>query len=365
MTISKVTTERLIEIVNFRGAPLTNSEEREISAELLAAREAQSVPVPDEIYAELYRLRIENKGPEGFETWKDAAIFERGRRMGAERKIGGEEMTYLEAMALLTKEDAQNLSAIEAFRRGASYSGKINAHALRDSMRYQFLRDKDAFGAENEPGLAGWGELIDLDGNEFDAAIDERMAHPDIAYTAPPAPAASNIGDWKIDTSAGAPILTYKNCSVIESEQAEYVLSLIKNAEQPVLAVREAQPVAYRYRYNGKHLASAGCGNMVSSWKYCEEVGLVNPDERYECQALFATPTGTAVPADYQHLKHVSESYFAVEKRLFDLAQRLKGPSFDHYAYSLNQAIDVLDKEIFGEGEDNSAMLAAAPTPTK
>jgi len=51
----------------------------------------------------------------------------------------------------------------------------------------------------------------------------------------------STISEWKIDTSAGAPILMYKNCSVIESEQAEYVLSLIRNAEQPVLAVREAQ----------------------------------------------------------------------------------------------------------------------------
>lgn len=80
---------------------------------------------------------------------------------------------------------------------------------------------------------------------------------------------------------------------------------------------------------------------------------------------VYAAPPAPAVPADYQHLKHVSESYFAVEKRLFDLAQRLKGPSFDHYAYSLHQAIDVLDKEIFGENEDSSATLAAAPTPTK
>ncbi|MFV8849680.1 hypothetical protein ABQ359_22195 [Serratia fonticola] len=86
------------------------------------------------------------------------------------------------------------------------------------------------------------------------------------------------------------------------------------------------------------------------------------------CRAAMLNHVGDSaekVPADYQHLKHVSESYFAVEKRLFDLAQRLKGPSFDHYAYSLHQAIDVLDKEIFGESEDNSAMLAAAPTPTK
>lgn len=33
--------------------------------------------------------------------------------------------------------------------------------------------------------------------------------------------------DWRIDTSAGGPILVYQNCSVIEGEQARYVLRLI------------------------------------------------------------------------------------------------------------------------------------------
>lgn len=57
-------------------------------------------------------------------------------------------------------------------------------------------------------------------------------------YTAPPAPVAStNISDWGIDRSAGVPILVYKKCSVIESETAEYVLSLIKNAAPPAPAV--------------------------------------------------------------------------------------------------------------------------------
>lgn len=68
-----------------------------------------------------------------------------------------------------------------------------------------------------------------------------------------------------------------------------------------LLAVREATsvPAAYRYRYNGKHLASIGCGDMVSSWKYCEEADLVNPDERYESQALFTAPPAPAVPGEY------------------------------------------------------------------
>ena len=35
------------------------------------------------------------------------------------------------------------------------------------------------------------------------------------------------LKDWRLDTSAGDPILCYQNCSVIESEQARYVFSLI------------------------------------------------------------------------------------------------------------------------------------------
>lgn len=34
--------------------------------------------------------------------------------------------------------------------------------------------------------------------------------------------------DWRIDTSAGCPILVYQNCSVIQDEQALYVLALIE-----------------------------------------------------------------------------------------------------------------------------------------
>ena len=43
----------------------------------------------------------------------------------------------------------------------------------------------------------------------------------------PPAPVSVPDGEWGIDHSAGRPILVYKGCSVIEAEDAEYVLSLI------------------------------------------------------------------------------------------------------------------------------------------
>lgn len=53
--------------------------------------------------------------------------------------------------------------------------------------------------------------------------------------------AKSPIADWRIDTSAGGPILVYQNCSVIESEQAQYVLNLIAQDQQAEL--QQAQVV--------------------------------------------------------------------------------------------------------------------------
>lgn len=93
-----------------------------------------TVSVPDEIYAELYQLREEVKGPDGFNTWRDAATAEKVLRLSIER----------------------------------------------DALRYRFLRDKDAFGDENEPGLASWGDLAEMEYNEFDANVDARMNNSDI-----------------------------------------------------------------------------------------------------------------------------------------------------------------------------------------
>jgi hypothetical protein len=39
-----------------------------------------------ELYAEIERLKIECTGPDGFQTWRDAAIYERLLRVGIERK---------------------------------------------------------------------------------------------------------------------------------------------------------------------------------------------------------------------------------------------------------------------------------------
>lgn len=95
---------------------------------------------------------------------------------------------------------------------------------------------------------------------------------------------------------------------------------------------------------------------------YYAELETMTPEQRAEhdagiaeFKAMLGTPT-PVVPDEYRHL---SELYHAQEKRLFKLAQRIKGPSFDKYAHLPSQAIDVLEATIFGDNKDacRAAML--------
>lgn len=62
--------------------------------------------------------------------------------------------------------------------------------------------------------------------------------------------------------------------------------------------------------------------------------------------------------------KQLSELYHAQEKRLFKIAQRIKGPTFDKYSHLSSQAIDVLEAAIFGEDDTcRAAMLQAGNSP--
>jgi hypothetical protein len=73
---------------------------------------------------------------------------------------------------------------------------------------------------------------------EVARAIDEALASREEAPATPQAEA----GDWSIDHSAGRPILTYKNCSVIEAEDAEYVLRLIAADRAALKGEQPAHP---------------------------------------------------------------------------------------------------------------------------
>ncbi|MER1647254.1 DUF551 domain-containing protein [Enterobacter hormaechei] len=120
------------------------------------------------------------------------------------------------------------------------------------------------------------------------------------------------------------------------------------------LASLEAEPVCVIDQSNLDYLKS---GSDADVW----------PASRAEMGDVLlyrsATPAPVSVPDErYQHL---SELYHAQEKRLFKLAQRIKGASFDKYAYSPSQAIDVLESAIFGEREDEcrAAILHGADRP--
>ncbi|OZI21758.1 hypothetical protein CAL18_12605 [Bordetella genomosp. 7] len=65
------------------------------------------------------------------------------------------------------------------------------------------------------------------------ASLSEYGVFPECdAAPAAQAPAKGASDGWRIDHSAGCPILVYQNCSVIEAEQAEYVLRLIEADRQ-------------------------------------------------------------------------------------------------------------------------------------
>ncbi|WP_409247792.1 hypothetical protein [Enterobacter hormaechei] len=53
-----------------------------------------------------------------------------------------------------------------------------NAALSKDAQRYRFIRERDLFGSDNEPGLLSWEELTELDCNDFDNALDARLNHP-------------------------------------------------------------------------------------------------------------------------------------------------------------------------------------------
>lgn len=69
-----------------------------------------------ELYAELYRLREEVKGPDGFQTWKDAAVFERKRRVAMESIAT--EINYLGAMGAFHSDKWHKMDPITGYMHG-------------------------------------------------------------------------------------------------------------------------------------------------------------------------------------------------------------------------------------------------------
>ncbi|CBA28898.1 hypothetical protein AB8W27_15080 [Cronobacter turicensis] len=126
---------------------------------------------------------------------------------------------------------------------------------------------------------------------------------------------------------------------------ATELLALRKERERAEPVCLEAMPFTWE-ELKGMHGADFATG-YVRGW------------ER-KCASLeMKGPLYTAPPVPDERYQQLSELYHAQEKRLFKLAQRIKGPTFDKYAHSPSQAIDVLEAAVFGETDEDghAAML--------
>jgi hypothetical protein len=139
-----------------------------------------------------------------------------------------------------------DLYAVRIFDNGSAYV-RDAAEALRISKRndnaeiveyVHIKRLQDSYTAPPAPAVpdnlaAAVNRLLDSDGSRgcFSAIrcsdareeVERLLAQPVRQRYKLPA-------DWRLDESTGAKILMYKDCSVIEDQQAEYVLSLIRSA---------------------------------------------------------------------------------------------------------------------------------------
>ncbi|ALE96522.1 hypothetical protein ABH11_02192 [Serratia marcescens] len=149
---------------------------------------------------------------------------------------------------------------------------------------------------------------------------------------------------------------SWQDCYDLTDDKEQYEMFVTaETAVGELLANREAQPVAIVESSDYVTAAQiAGDEPRSKAVKELYEGALVIG------QHLYTAPPAPAVPDNCQHLKSVQELYHSQEGRLFELAQRIKGASFDKYSHSTAQAIDVLEREIFGDDGDacRAAMLA-------
>ena len=98
-----------------------------------------------------------------------------------------------------------------------------------------------------------------------DEEYERLAAEANAAIAARSAPALGDthaIDDWRIDQSTGRPILVYKDCSVIEAEQAHHILGLLKAAASP----RPSAPACHR------------CGDVMTDSKAFTNAVVGSPD---------------------------------------------------------------------------------------
>ncbi|WP_188246622.1 hypothetical protein [Serratia marcescens] len=161
----------------------------------------------------------------------------------------------------------------------------------------------------------------------------------------------------RLQQISGCAAVTSSGETIMHHTFVDKILSALHDVNAELLAIQEAQPVAATPIYQ----IWDDDGWFDTSEQIWRETYDDFRKEQY--RIVYTAPPAPAVPDDYQHLKNVRELYHKQEDRLFSLAQRIKGASFDKYSHVPSQAIDVLEREIFGDDGDayRAAMLAAAP----
>ncbi|WP_241120601.1 hypothetical protein, partial [Achromobacter xylosoxidans] len=132
------------------------------------------------------------------------------------------------------------------------------------------------------------GMAFRIDDDTFRACADLLNKHrPRAALASAPVPV---LKDWRIDTSAGGPILVYKDCSVIESAQAEYVLRLIA-ADQASAPVAEEAKVQIEYLDMDNHRLRRALQKLMARL-----TDLLDEDQFANCESI-VTAAGVEPPA--------------------------------------------------------------------
>ncbi|CAH5159829.1 hypothetical protein AI2848V1_1550 [Klebsiella pneumoniae] len=138
-----------------------------------------------------------------------------------------------------------------------------------------------------------------------------------------------------------------------DERRAEFVA---KDGDVAVLPLyRHAQPAPEKY-----NIGDATMRHIFTPTGMTNVSDMQAVFDRVEAVLVGMEQPAPVVPDDYQRLR---ELYHAQEKRLFKITQRIKGPTFDKYAHTPSQAIDVLEEALFGNDAPlcHSVMLAAAP----
>ncbi len=84
----------------------------------------------------------------------------------------------LESAGELSIKETKVMALAKAYQQLAAE----NVALSKDAQRYRFIRERDMFGSDNEPGLLSWEELTELECKEFDDAVDARINHPSTGF---------------------------------------------------------------------------------------------------------------------------------------------------------------------------------------